>query len=91
MSLPDLINGAFEACGALALCANIRQLLKDKQVRGIHWGSTIFFTSWGLWNVFYYPHLGQWASFAGGLFIALANIVWLVLRIKYRNYELQPK
>ena len=83
MSWPDMVNGLFEACGGLALCANIKQLLKDKQVKGIHWGSTLFFTSWGLWNCFYYPHLDQWFSFLGGIFIATANIVWLALRVHY--------
>jgi hypothetical protein len=85
MTIPDLINGAFEFFGGVALCANIRQLLRDKQVKGIHWGSTIFFTSWGVWNVYYYPHLDQWVSFWGGLFICAANLVWLGLRLKYRK------
>lgn len=84
-NLPDCVNGMFEALGGVALCANIVQLVRDKQVRGIHWGSTIFFTSWGAWNVYYYPHLGQWASFAGGLFIAACNVVWLALRLRYRG------
>jgi hypothetical protein len=81
--IPDLINGAFEAFGGVFIVINIHQLLKDKIVKGIHWGSTIFFTIWGIWNVYYYPFLGQWISFSGGLFIAVANIIWMCLRVYY--------
>src|SRR5437879_3356354 len=81
--LTDVINGAFELYGGVFVLMNVKQLLHDKQVRGIHWGSTIFFTTWGLWNTWYYPHLNQRLSFYGGIFICLANIVWLALRIKY--------
>ena len=84
-AIPDLINGSFEFFGGGALVLNIRQLLKDKKVRSIHWGSSIFFTSWGIWNIWYYPFLGQWASFSGGLFLCAANVVWFFLRVRYRK------
>jgi hypothetical protein len=89
-NLPDIINGSFECFGGVFLCLNIKTLLRDKRVTGIHWGSTIFFTSWGLWNLFYYPHLGQMLSFAGGIFICVANIIWGCLRVyyHYRNKRL---
>jgi hypothetical protein len=83
LHLPDLINGSFECFGGFFIVLNIFTLLKDKQVKGIHWGSTIFFTSWGLWNVWYYPFLGQYISFFGGMFICFANVIWLCLRIYY--------
>ncbi|WP_321471060.1 hypothetical protein [uncultured Paludibaculum sp.] len=83
MTGPDLINGAFELWGGVFIFLNILQLLRDKQVKGIHWGSSLFFTSWGVWNLWYYPHLGQWASFAGGAVICGLNVVWLFLRIRY--------
>lgn len=40
MNLPDLINGTFEAIGGWMTVLNIIQLLKDKKVRGIHWGAS---------------------------------------------------
>lgn len=82
---PDLINGAFEFCGAAALTMNVYRILRDKQVRGMHWASTIFFTAWSLWNLGYYPTLHQWFSFAGGCAIAIANLVWLILVYVYRD------
>jgi hypothetical protein len=89
--IPDLINGLFEVFGGVFVVMNVYQIYKDKVVHGIHWGSTIFFTSWGIWNIFYYPHLGQWLSFYGGLFICLANVVWLIQRIYYSRKARKAK
>lgn len=84
MSLPDLVNGCFEAFGGLFVLNHCRVLYKDKAVRGISVLSTVFFLSWGIWNLYYYPHLGQWLSFAGGLFIVIANVLWCYLLIYYK-------
>lgn len=85
MTTPDLVNGLFEFIGSIMLWKNVYQLNKDKQVRGVHWGPTGFFWVWGLWNLYFYPHLNQWLSFTGGLSIVLANGVWLAQMIKYRK------
>lgn len=82
---PDIVNGIFEFIGALFSFANCWQLFKDKKVKGVHWGSTIFFTSWGLWNLFYYPSLHQPYSFVGGIFLCCAAMCWMVQRIYYDN------
>lgn len=82
---PDVINGLFELFGSGMLWKNVYQLHKDKMVRGVHWGPTMFFFCWGLWNLFYYPHLGQWYSFAGGLSIVTANGVWVYQMLKYKD------
>jgi len=81
----DTINGLFECFGSLFILLSIRQLIKDKQVRGFHWGHLTFFTTWGLWNLVYYPHLDQWVSFVGGIFVTLANVVYLALILYYRR------
>jgi hypothetical protein len=87
MLLPDLINGAFEMFGGLFVLNHCRALYKDKMVRGVSIVSTIFFLSWGLWNLYYYPHLEQWASFYGGLVIALANVLWISMMIYYSKVK----
>lgn len=76
---PDLVNGAFEMLGGVLLWMNVRQIVRDKKVEGLWWPSTVFFCAWGLWNLYYYPALGQWWSFAGGLNIVVANATWLAL------------
>lgn len=83
MSPADLVNGSFEGIGALVLLLNIRRLLRDKMVRGVHWAPVAFWTLWGYWNVFYYPSLGQSFSFVAGLAVAAVNTVQLALLVKY--------
>ena len=82
---PDLLNGLFEFCGALMLTQNVKRLHKDKVVRGVHWMPTLFFASWGVWNLYYYPSLDQWWSFLGGCAIVCVNLVWFGQMLYYRN------
>jgi hypothetical protein len=74
---PDLINGLFELMGSVFIWRSIWLLNKQKQVHGVSILSVGFFAAWGFWNLFYYPHLLQWFSFAGGLSIVLANTIWV--------------
>jgi len=82
---PDLINGAFEFVGSLALWMNVRRLYQDKCSRGVAWPATGFFFAWALWNCWLYPAIGFWCSFAGGCSIATANLAWLWLMFLYRR------
>lgn len=83
MTWPDVVNGTLEACGALFIMLNVQRLLVDKQVKGVSWIAVGFFTVWGGWNLFYYPHLGQWLSFVGGVAVVAANAVWLALLLYF--------
>lgn len=85
MVIPDLINGAFELLAGVAIYGHVQRLRVDKQVRGASIWATAFFTTWGFWNLFYYPHLGQWASTIGGVAVVAMNAWWVTLMIKYRN------
>jgi hypothetical protein len=77
----DLINGSFEVIGAILQIRNIRILLKDREVKGTSWHITGFFLIWGIWNLWYYPALGQWISLAGGLALSTMNLIWVILAI----------
>lgn len=83
--IADATNAFFEGVGSLVIWRNVQVLLKDKQVRGVDWRVTIFMSAWGGWNLWYYPHLGQWLSFWAGVFMCTANCVWLALAVQYRN------
>ena len=85
MSLPDLVNGAFEAFGSLFILNHCRALYQSRQADGVSLLSTAFFSAWGFWNIFYYPHLDQMISFYGGLAIASANLVWIYLIVTIRR------
>jgi len=79
----DLVNGVFELGGSFILLLNILKLKKDKHIAGVHWSPTAFFAAWGAWNAIYYPHLGQWFSFSGGVALVLVNVVWLAMLFYY--------
>ena len=83
IQLNDLTNGMFELIGGVLLLLNIRRILIDKAIMGVSWMPVLFFTSWGVWNLYYYPSLNQWCSFVGGLFIVIVNAIWLILVFKY--------
>lgn len=83
--IPDIINSGFEAGGGVFILHHCYVLHKDKEVKGVSIISTIFFSMWGLYNLFYYPHLGQWASFYGGMVISISNMIWVGMMIYYRR------
>lgn len=76
-----MINGLFETCAALAIFLHIIKLIHDKKHAGVSIIATIFFTTWGAWNLFFYPHVGLWWSFIGGTFVFGANTAYVILLI----------
>ena len=89
MTIQDITNGSYESLGGIFIWLSVIKLYKDKQVHGVSLLTVFFFTTWGIWNCYYYPFLGQMASFAGGVFTVTANVVWLSLMIyyTYKNKE----
>lgn len=87
MTWQDLVNAGFEFGAGFAVLAHCVQLYRDKIVRGVSVGATAFFFSWGLWNLYFYPHLNQWASFVGGLLITFSNLLWVTMLVYYKTKE----
>lgn len=85
----DLINGIFEIIGAYFTWMNARALYRDRKIMGVYWPMTFFFSAWGVWNLHYYPSLGQWVSFTGGVLLVSGNVAWigLLLVFKYKKGE----
>ncbi len=81
---PDVINGLFELFGSYFTWKNAWVLHAAKEVKGVYWPTWLFFTVWGLWNLFYYPALGQSFSFYAGIFLVAGNIAWVSLAVRYR-------
>lgn len=75
---PDFINGMFEFVGAAICMSNVRRIRRDRTVKGFDPMTTVFFTGWGVWNIYFYSHLEQWISWLGGIALALVNLVWLI-------------
>ena len=79
----DVINGLLEFVGGVALWANVRRLLIDREVKGVQWQSVSFFWAWAAWTIYWYPALGQWWSFVGACWMLAANTAWMGLLIYY--------
>ena len=82
----DIINGLFELLGGFFVVNNCRVLYYDKSIKGVSILSTSFFTSWGMWNVYYYPTLDQWWSFFGGCSLVFTNVIYVSLMIYYKRF-----
>lgn len=81
----DLINAAFELFAGAFLLLNVREIIRTKMVKGVHLAPAMFFTIWGVWNIFYYPVLQQKYSFYAALLVVFANGAWVILAIYYKN------
>lgn len=81
----DLINGLFEAFAGLFVLNHCRVLYAHKEARGVSLASIVFFTLWGIWNLYYYPALNQPLSFYGGLFVVAANALYVWMMVTYRR------
>jgi hypothetical protein len=91
MSWPDLINSGFEFFAGVFLILNIRRIVRDKSVKGVSVWPVAYFSLFGLWNMYYYPFLEQWASFCSGLLVVLVNTIWVGLAIYYSRKKQPPE
>ena len=81
----DLYNGLFEMISGIFATTNIYRIVKDKQVRGISVLPMAFFTMWGIFNWWFYPHNDLWFSFFGGLLMSTVNLIWVALFFYYKR------
>jgi hypothetical protein len=79
----DIINALFEGLASIAVLNHCRRLYADKRVAGMSIYSTVFFWTWGVWNIYYYPSLGQFYSFMCGIAIFAANSIYIGLLVYY--------
>lgn len=84
ITTPDLINGLFELLGAYYSWRNARQLYLDRSIRGVYWPAWVFYSAWGLWNLYYYPALDQWFSAAAGAVLVAGNLAWIGVAVRFR-------
>jgi len=81
----DAVNAAFEIGGGIATWINVHELLRVKNVRGVHWLPTLYWTIYGFWSLIYFAKLSQPISFWAAVSLALGQVVWLALMFKYRG------
>ena len=78
----DAINALFELGAAAVTWMNVYRLYRDKVVKGVYWQVWGFYSAWGLWNLYFYPSLGQTLSFYAGIVLVSGNIAWFVMAKK---------
>lgn len=83
--IPDVVNALFEFVGALAMGMDVRQILRDRAIRGVYWPLRAFFLLWGFWNLYFYPAVHAPWSFVAGLILTIVNGFWLGLALQYRK------
>jgi hypothetical protein len=84
-AITDNVWAACELGATIFQCGQIRQLTKDRQIRGVHWYMTAFYIGWGLLNVPFYASLGQFHAMAAGICMTIANVAWLALALRYKR------
>lgn len=82
---PDIFNSLLEVLAGAFQFRNCWVLYEVKKVSGVDWRGVAFFAVWGFWNLFYYPHLNQWYSFVGQIFVFIANILWVTMALVYER------
>jgi hypothetical protein len=81
----DAFNGSLELVAAALTSMHVEKTWYAKSATGVSIPAQCAFAGWGLWNCLYYPHLGQWLSFIGGLAVFGMNALWATLLIRYRT------
>ena len=81
----DIINGLFEFGGCIFLFLNCLKIYRDKCFRGVSPIPFVFYTLWGYWNLVYYPSLGQYWSFYGGMGVVGVNTLYCYQLWHYRK------
>lgn len=85
--IPDLINASFEVFASVVSTLSLIAIYKAKRIVGASPWPTVFFSAWGLWNLFYYPHLGQFLSTGAAIGMLGINVTWLYLYYVYKEKE----
>jgi hypothetical protein len=74
---PDFFNAALEFVGGCLIWLHTVRAWKDEEIKGVSGWPFIFFWTWGIYNLWYYTHIGQPISGAVAFMPALANSAFL--------------
>jgi len=79
----DLTNALFEGIGAILCWNNVLRIRRDREVKGVFWPAQVFWSVWGLWNLFYYSAVGHPFSLWAGAVLVSGNITWTLHAWRY--------
>lgn len=87
----DLSNAFFEGVGAILTWTNVMRIRRDREVKGIDWRVTAFWSAWGVWNVGYYDSVGHPLSMWAGAFLAAGNVCWVLHAVHYTRRRAEQR
>lgn len=73
----DQVNALFQLGAMISVLNHCRLMWRSKEANGVSILSTLFFASYGIWNLWFYPGLEQWFSFAAAIGATAANLFWI--------------
>jgi hypothetical protein len=79
----DHVNAAFEVAGSIATWATFAAIIKDKGYAGMRLPLVAFFTTWGLWNLYFYTHLFLPISLYASIVLTAGNIAVMGAMVYY--------
>jgi len=88
---PDQINAAFELLASIFILNHCRVLYRDKCAKGVSILSSVFFSAWGFWNIYFYPALDQHFSMYAGLCVVVSNSFYIAMMTYYNHISRQDK
>jgi hypothetical protein len=73
----DQVNSLFQLGAMISVLNHCRLMWRSKEANGVSILSTLFFASWGLWNLWFYTSLKQPWSFYASVGAMFANSFWV--------------
>lgn len=83
----DNINACLQIIGAILVSHSAFKCYSNKSAAGVSFLMTGFFFILGVWNLIFFAGLDQMLSFAGGLLLVTANMIYTGLIIKYSFWK----
>jgi hypothetical protein len=83
LHLLDFLNSWFEWIASGMVYLNVWTIFKAKKINGVSLFATWYFSALGLFNLFYYSQLHQYISFSAGILVAIGDLIYLYLFLKY--------
>lgn len=83
----DQFNSIFPFIACSSHVLNIRKLLRDKQVLGVHWAAPLITYLGQISGIYFMYTLGQWYTMAGGATFFILSFTWYCMMIYYNYFR----
>jgi uncharacterized protein with PQ loop repeat len=81
----EFITAAFATVSGFMLLLNLRQAIRDKDVKGVSLITLWFFTCYAIWMTYYFWTLSEYWVVVPAIVNMMANIAYLSVATKYKR------